>query len=122
MSSILIAVISVAEVKIYKAAKRFGSRYGRRVRQKFAELEASARKRHKCPYCHSFKARRVSSGIWLCKNCNSKFAGKAYTLPKKIVVREEIPKEEKPKEEKPEKTNKKEKFKNKVEKEEEEEK
>ncbi len=84
----------MAQAKIFKSAKRFGSRYGRRVRQKFAEQEASARKKHKCPYCHRFKAKRVSSGIWLCAKCNSKFAGKAYSLAKRIVLKEEVKKEE----------------------------
>lgn len=89
----------MAEAKrIFKSAKRFGSRYGRRVRQKFAELETSARKRHKCPYCHSLKAKRVaSSGIWFCKNCNSKFAGKAYDISKKPVIKEEAAQPEKEK-------------------------
>jgi len=109
----------MGEAKIYKSAKRFGSRYGRRVRQKFAELETSARKRHKCPYCHSFKAKRVASGIWFCKNCNTKFTGRAYDLAKKIILKEEVVGQKAIKQEEPSVGERKEKFKNKVEKKEE---
>ncbi len=63
-----------------KSVKRFGSRYGRRVRIKFGTIERVQRSLHKCPYCRQNKAKRVSAGIWHCKKCNSTFTGKAYTV------------------------------------------
>lgn len=57
---------------------RFGARYGRRLRQKVAEIEKKLRQWHKCPYCNKERVRRVAAGIWFCKSCNSKFTGKAY--------------------------------------------
>ncbi len=69
--------------------KRFGPRYGRTVKLKLAKIEGEQRKKHKCPYCNSLTVKRVSSGIWYCKKCNSKFTGKAYTLSKKEEKKEE---------------------------------
>ena len=62
------------------SAKRFGARYGRTTKLRFAEIEREQRRLHKCPYCHKMKVKRVSAGIWLCKKCSSKFTGKAFTV------------------------------------------
>ncbi|MFH1209373.1 MAG: 50S ribosomal protein L37ae [archaeon] len=59
---------------------RFGARYGRRLKVKVADIEKKLRGKHKCPYCNKLKAKRIASGIWICKNCNSKFTGKAYSI------------------------------------------
>jgi large subunit ribosomal protein L37Ae len=75
-------------------AKRFGARYGRRVKEKLAAIEKVQRADHKCPYCHYLKVKRISAGIWHCKNCEAKFTGKAYTISKKRsskVFEEESP-------------------------------
>lgn len=79
--------------KSLTSGKRFGSRYGRRIRHKFSKIEAEQRKGHKCPYCSDNRVSRISVGIWNCKKCGSKFTGKAYTVSKKIVVNEEVKKE-----------------------------
>lgn len=68
--------------------KRFGARYGSGVKHDFDKIEALHRKKYKCPYCHNHKVKRVSAGIWQCRKCNAKFAGKAYTISKKIAVKE----------------------------------
>ena len=60
------------------SAGRFGVRYGKRVRQKVSDIEKHQKKKHECPYCHKLKVKRVSVGIWQCKKCNTKFAGRAY--------------------------------------------
>jgi|TARA_Y100000310_G_C20559090_1_gene752111 large subunit ribosomal protein L37Ae len=67
------------------SAKRFGSRYGTKTKHKFAKIEKEQRKKHKCPYCHYTAVRRLALGIWLCKKCDSKFTGKAYTIAKPII-------------------------------------
>jgi len=59
---------------------RFGARYGRRLRQKVAEIEKKLRQWHKCPYCNKVRVRRIASGIWFCKSCKSRFTGKAYEV------------------------------------------
>lgn len=97
----------MAEVKRYGAAKRFGARYGRRLKQKYAEVESLHKKSLKCPYCSYVKVRRLASGIWQCRKCNSKFTSRAYTVSKKIVIQgpvegfglEEIAEEKEPEEE-----------------------
>ena len=73
--------------------KRFGPRYGRTVKHKLSKIEAELKKKHRCPYCHSLSAKRVAAGIWYCKKCNAKFTGKAYSIAKKITVKEK-PEEE----------------------------
>lgn len=79
--------------KTLGSAKRFGPRYGRTVKEKLLKAEKQARTSYKCPYCHKEKVKRESIGIWSCKKCGSKFTGKAYSLPKKVVIKEEIAEE-----------------------------
>lgn len=55
---------------------RFGARYGAKIRQAVADIEAQRTK--KCPNCLKDGLKRVSAGIWECKKCGYKFAGKAY--------------------------------------------
>ena len=99
----------MAEAKKLKNIKRFGSRYGRKTKQRFGTIEEQQRKKHKCPYCNSESAKRISTGIWGCRKCGSKFTGKAYTIGKKAVSKEEaeespeIIEEELPEEEQEEK-------------------
>ena len=80
--------------KIFASGKRIGSRYGKRLRHKVAKIESEQRKRHKCPYCRSLAVKRQAAGIWGCKKCNTTFTGRAYTLPKKIIIKQELRKEE----------------------------
>ena len=66
--------------KEYKSIKRFGSRYGRRLRLAVGKIEAAKRDSKKCPYCGRDKASRVAVGIWQCSKCDSKFTGRAYII------------------------------------------
>ncbi|MBR6203987.1 MAG: 50S ribosomal protein L37ae [Candidatus Methanomethylophilaceae archaeon] len=61
------------------SAGRFGARYGVIVRNRIKTIEAQQKKRHECPVCHHDSVRRVSSGIWFCKRCETKFAAEAYS-------------------------------------------
>ena len=60
--------------------KRFGARYGRKTREKFSQVEAVQRGKHKCPYCQKVAVKRLAVGIWNCNKCQATFTGKAYTL------------------------------------------
>ena len=71
------------------SVKRFGARYGRRVKLKLAKIEAVQRGKHQCPYCHAWAVKRIASGIWNCKKCEAKFTGKSYSTKKLIVAEEE---------------------------------
>ena len=81
------------------SVKRFQARYGRKTKEKFAKVEKEQRKFHKCPYCNQVKVKRLAMGIWHCRKCNAKFAGKAYSISKKISEKEELLEPEKEKEE-----------------------
>ncbi|HII29839.1 50S ribosomal protein L37ae [Candidatus Woesearchaeota archaeon CG08_land_8_20_14_0_20_47_9] len=69
----------MANVKILASVKRFGPRYGRKVRYKVGKIESERREQKTCPYCHKERVKRIAAGIWQCKKCNSKFTGRAYT-------------------------------------------
>ena len=74
--------------------RRFGARYGRKVKERLAAIEKGLKKKHKCPYCSQLKVKRLSAGIWFCDKCKSKFTGRAYSLGEKIIE-EEAPAKEK---------------------------
>lgn len=57
---------------------RFGPRYGKGVKKRVVEIERVQRKKHKCPNCLKLMVKRVSPGIWECRKCGLRFAGKAY--------------------------------------------
>ena len=63
-----------------KSTKRFGPRYGRKLKERFGKLEELQRKKHICPYCKAQKVKRVALGIWNCRKCDAQFTGKAYTI------------------------------------------
>jgi len=76
------------------SVKRFGARYGRKLKLKLSKIETEQRKLHKCPYCNKIAVKRVAVGIWSCKKCNAKFTGKAYSVSKKITIKEKMAEEE----------------------------
>jgi large subunit ribosomal protein L37Ae len=57
---------------------RFGPRYGLTIKRKLADIESDNKTRWLCPSCCKHSVRKVSVGIWLCRKCGAKFAGKAY--------------------------------------------
>jgi large subunit ribosomal protein L37Ae len=76
-----------AKIKV-GSVKRFGVRYGTKVRNKLGLVENVSKKNHKCPYCNSINVKKVSNGIFLCSKCKSKFTGKAYAPIKKVNPQE----------------------------------
>jgi len=79
----------MASVKSFGSVKRFGVRYGRKLKARIAEIESESKKRQVCPYCHKSTAKRIAFGIWICGTCKNKFTGSAYTV-KAPVTKEEI--------------------------------
>lgn len=63
-----------------KSAGRFGSRYGKKVRDNLVKVEVKQRVKQKCPFCEKLGAKRLSKGIWNCSKCNKKFASNTYHL------------------------------------------
>ena len=63
--------------------RRFGARYGIKIRDKLEKVEALQKAKHKCPICCKIGSiRRLAAGIFTCKRCKNKFTGKAYYLSK----------------------------------------
>lgn len=58
-------------------ARGFGARYGKRSRDKYAEIESLERRKQRCPFCKSI-SKRVAKGIWQCKKCGKKFASGTF--------------------------------------------
>ncbi len=59
-------------------AGTYGPRYGVKIRRSLGKVARMKSQRYTCPRCHHESVRRVSTGIWECKNCGYKFAGGAY--------------------------------------------
>ena len=62
--------------------KRFGARYGARLKKKFAKIESQQKTIYPCPYCNYVRVKRVSMGVWHCNKCDAKFTSKAYSVGK----------------------------------------
>jgi large subunit ribosomal protein L37Ae len=58
------------------SSKRFGSRYGSRIRKNVDEAEE---RDYECPECGS-EVDRNTAGVWECTKCGQKFAGGAYSF------------------------------------------
>jgi len=69
---------------------RFGARYGVVVRNRVRDIDKVRTMEHECPTCHRNSVSRVSSGIWQCSKCNTKFAAGAYSPISKKETSEEF--------------------------------
>jgi len=67
-------------VKKTKGSGKYGARYGGPLKQKRIAIETKQKKEYICPLCLKQKVHRICSGIWHCKKCDTKFAGRAYSL------------------------------------------
>lgn len=63
---------------------RYQARYGVRSRSRVRNIELIQKKLHPCPSCGKVAVKRVSTSIWQCRKCNTKFAGGSY-FPKTEV-------------------------------------
>lgn len=68
----------MAKTKKVGSAGRFGIRYGRKIRQRVIKVEKELKAKHKCPQCLKPSLKREKAGVWFCKKCGLKLAGKAY--------------------------------------------
>ncbi len=69
---------------------RFGARYGVVVRNLTRDIEKAERTKYECPTCHHASVRRVASGIWECRHCDTKFAAASYSpVSKRLTTRGE---------------------------------
>ena len=68
----------MAKKKKVGSAGRFGTRYGKRLKNLVSVVERTQKKRHMCPKCKMKYVKRETSGVWKCHKCGTKFAGGAY--------------------------------------------
>lgn len=75
----------MAKEKALKSGNRFGTRYGRRNRDRVAKIEQGYRKPQVSPFSNTRSVRRIAAGIWHCLKTGKTFAGKAYSFDKNTV-------------------------------------
>jgi len=68
----------MGKTKKVGAAGKYGVRYGRKIRQRLLAVEKAKKEKKPCPSCTKPALKRLSVGVWQCKKCRAKFAGKAY--------------------------------------------
>lgn len=71
-------------------AGRFGARYGVRVRKLIRDIEKLQKNTYECPNCHHVSVKRMSSGVWVCRHCEMKFAAGAYSPVTRRIISEEV--------------------------------
>jgi len=60
------------------SAGRYGSRYGKKIRQGVVAAELTGKADYTCPSCLKNTLKRARAGIWECRKCGTKMAGKAF--------------------------------------------
>ena len=59
---------------------RFGVRYGLKIRKNILSVDKLRKAQTKCPSCLKDTIKREAPGIWSCKSCRLKVAGRAYQI------------------------------------------
>ena len=60
--------------------KGLGARYGIKIRKSYSLVHRTMKAKRKCPECGSLQFGRQVIGIWACKKCGVKIAGRAYDI------------------------------------------
>lgn len=68
---------------------RYGPRYGVKIRKQIKSVSRHRARPQRCPECQADAVKRLSSGIWVCRHCNLKFAASAYSIRTRSYKREE---------------------------------
>jgi large subunit ribosomal protein L37Ae len=55
-------------------------RYGVNLRKRYTAVSKEKKSRYVCEVCGKAAVKRVSTGIWTCRQCGATFAGGAYSL------------------------------------------
>lgn len=77
----------MAKTKKVKSAGKFGTRYGMKARRRYAGIDGVMRRSHECPSCSRLSVKRISTAIWGCRKCGTRFIGGAY-LPKTSMAKD----------------------------------
>ena len=69
---------------------RYGTRYGRTIRERLKKAEEGHKGKHKCVYCAYTSVKRKAAGIWHCGKCGADFTSRAYQLRPAPEVKREL--------------------------------
>ena len=61
-----------------KYSGRFGSRFGKSIREAVLDADRRAKASYECPFCSRMAVRREAVGIWKCHKCGKKIASGAF--------------------------------------------
>ncbi|MFH1420707.1 MAG: 50S ribosomal protein L37ae [Candidatus Aenigmatarchaeota archaeon] len=61
-----------------RGSGRFGSRYGKRIRDGMKKAIGEKKAKYACPSCSRKSVVRESAGVWVCVKCKVKYASGAY--------------------------------------------
>lgn len=72
-------MVSIKKKEESRPSGKFGSKYGKMVRQRFDEADKKAKEKYKCPSCKRESLKKEGTGIWKCTKCGTKVSGGAYS-------------------------------------------
>ncbi len=55
-------------------------RYGASIRKRYRKIKKEKGSRYECEMCGRIAVKRISTGIWRCRHCNTTYAGGAYSM------------------------------------------
>lgn len=58
----------------------YSIRYGASLRKRQSEIKKEKSKLYRCEACGKIAVKRISTGIWRCRHCNTTYAGGAYSM------------------------------------------
>jgi len=55
-------------------------RYGASIRKRADKIKHEKIARYACEMCGKMSVKRIGTGIWRCRHCNTTYAGGAYSM------------------------------------------
>lgn len=55
-------------------------RYGASIRKRYNKIKKEKSSLYKCEMCGKTTVKRIGTGIWRCRHCNTTYAGGAYAM------------------------------------------
>ncbi len=52
--------------------------FGKKIREGVRKAEEKAKRRYYCPSCSRKAVKRISTAVWQCRKCSTKFASGSY--------------------------------------------
>jgi len=55
-------------------------RYGASIRKRYSKIKGEKTSKYLCEMCGRIAVKRIGTGIWKCRHCNTTYAGGAYSM------------------------------------------